>query len=112
MFEFLKNFNDGTDNLALQVREFFNSPFMLELGEFIGKILAFSSVFLLLIFVILLIVFSIKNAIEEDKTSEEIKEVFKKTAKEIEETEKMAEKIKLLEDSPAYKTSKVKVVKK
>lgn len=111
MYEFLKNFNDGTDNLALQVREFFNSPFMLELGEFIGKILAFSFAFLLLIFVILLIVFSIKNAIEEEKTSEEIEEV-EKTAKEIEEIEKMAEKIKLLEDSPAYKISKVKVVKK
>lgn len=100
MYEFLKNFNDGTDNLALQVREFFDSPFMLELGEFIGKILAYSFGFLL-IFVILLIVFSIKNAIEEEKTSEEM-----------EEAEKTAEKIKLLEDSPAYKMSKVKVVKK
>ena len=45
------------------------------------------------------------------KMEEEIEEV-EKTAKEIEETEKMAEKIERLEDSPAYKMSEVKVVKK
>lgn len=110
MYEFLKNFNDGTDNLALQVREFFNSPFMLEFGEFIGKILVFFLIVLSLIFLLLSIIFYIINCIEDKKLAEEIEEV-EKTAKEIEE-EKMAEKIKLLEDSPAYKMSKVKVVKK
>ena len=70
---------------------------MLELGEFFIKILFFFIIVLFFIILLLPIIILIKE---------------KKLEEEIEEAEKIAENIKLLEASPAYKMSKVEVLKK